>query len=376
MRGRYGIFIGMIVVLVITYFSFISKKPEINSFQDHSPKKLSLLEKTFITEAVVGGIGDILIHSYVYNDAYQNGTYNFTKMFEPIRSLLSSPDFLIANQESIAGGVKLGVSTYPQFNTPYEITDALLYAGVDMVTNANNHTLDKGEQGVLSAISYYEQVGMPYTGMFKNEADRHKIRVMSVNGIQLAVLSYTYGTNGIPVPKGKSYLVNLLDEELMVKDIQRAKELADVIILSVHWGNEYQRIPTDAQKHLAQKLLEAGADIIFGHHPHVLQPIERLPLSDGRTGVVFYSLGNFLSGQWKDYKDLGGMGTVTIKKTVNKQGTSIDITDVQFYPTYVYHNNYRNYRVYPLEEAVSLGIAPYPVESVMKHLFSIKNEQQ
>lgn len=152
---------------------------------------------------MIGAIGDILIHDWVYDDARTQSGYDFKPMFQPVKAMLQKPDLLIANQESIPGGEKLGISSYPAFNSPYEIVDAIMDAGVDLVSTANNHALDKGEKGILSSISYYENKQLPYVGTFKDVNDQQKIRVQSVNGIKIAVLAYTYGTNGIPVPDGK-----------------------------------------------------------------------------------------------------------------------------------------------------------------------------
>jgi len=193
---------------------------------------------------------------------------------------------------------------------------------------------------------------------------------MNINGIKAAILSYTYGTNGIPIPAGKDYLVNLIDQEKMKAEIARAKQMADVVIMGVHWGNEYQRMPSVAQKNLAQYLVNAGADIIIGHHPHVLQPMEWLQADDGRKAFVFYSLGNFLSGQMHDYKDIGGLATITIKKTIKATGVEIQLSDPSFIPTYVSNQELTDYRVVPLKDATAYGLpnAAEKNEEITNHM--------
>lgn len=150
-----------------------------------------------------------------------------------------------------------------------------------------------------------DKIGLPHVGTYRDAADQQTLRVLKTNGIKVAYLSYIYGTNGMPVPAGKEYLVNLIDENLMKDEIGRAKKESDIVVMSLHWGNEYQRFPTEKQKELAQLPVNEGVDKLFGHHPHVLQPMEWMKVSDGRTALVIYSLGNFLSGQMWDYKDIG-----------------------------------------------------------------------
>lgn len=374
MRGK-SILISLLVILIVgsgVIFGLQYFKPDpITVVVTESQTKSVIHEnKNYRTVATVAGIGDILIHDWVYNDAKTADGYDFNPMFENVHEILQKPDFLIANQESMPGGEELGISSYPLFNSPYEIVDALMNAGVDMVTTANNHMLDRREQGILNSIAYYEKVGLPYTGTFKSPEDKEKIRVMNVNGIKIAVLAYSYGTNGIPIPKGKDYLVSLIDVEQIIKDINRAKEQSDFVLLAMHWGDEYRRYPNQTQKNLAKQLIEAGADIIFGHHPHVLQPIEWIEKPDGKKGFVIYSLGNFLSGQIWDYKDIGGMIELTLEKRVENNETFSDIIDVQFYPTFSSSIRFKTYRVYPLDVANEKGFTKSTSEEIIDFLFS------
>jgi poly-gamma-glutamate capsule biosynthesis protein CapA/YwtB (metallophosphatase superfamily) len=323
---------------------------------EHATRTQSVMGRTLTEKLTIGAIGDILIHDTVYQDAFNGAQYNFNPIFENVKGILESPDVLTANQESMLGGVDIGVSSYPMFNSPHEVADALVNTGVDIVSLANNHTLDKGERGILSATDYLNSVGLPHVGSYLNQDDRHKLTIIHKNGFKLAFLSYTYGTNGIPVPDGKDFLVNLINRDIMSEEIGRAKKEADVIIMSIHWGNEYQRIPTSEQKDLANFLANEGVDIIFGSHPHVLQPMEWIKTEDGRNSFVIYSLGNFISGQVRDYKDIGGMATVEITKQVTETGKKIELANPAFYPTYVSSQTNRNYQVVPLENAGSFGL--------------------
>ncbi|MFE8699317.1 CapA family protein [Cytobacillus sp. FJAT-54145] len=336
----------------------------------HSERTFSLQIKTFESTITLGAIGDILIHDWVYNDAKTNHGYDFKPMFKHVKDMLEQPDILLANQETILGGDEIGISSYPMFNSPQEVGDALVDAGVDIVSTANNHSLDKGEKGLLTSLSYMDKIGLPYVGTYTSPEEQQTLTILSNNGINIAYLSYTYGTNGIPVPQGKDHLVNLINQEKMKDEIHRAKEKADVIVMSLHWGNEYQLFPTDGQKELGHFLINEGVDILFGHHPHVLQPMEWVKTADGRESLIVYSLGNFLSGQMWDYKDIGGMATIEVTKTINEDGRKVKLANPEFYPTYVSNQNLQNYRVVPLQDAEPYGLknAVAKYDEIMSHM--------
>ncbi|MGE8205817.1 CapA family protein [Heyndrickxia sp. NPDC080065] len=326
--------------------------------------------KDFHSSAVIGGIGDILVHDWVYEDAKTKNGYNFKPIFQPVKSLLQGTDLLIANQESIPGGEKLGISSYPIFNSPFEIVDAIMDAGVNFLSTANNHALDKGEAGILISISYFEKKKLPHVGTFKDEKDQQTLRIENVNGIKVAILAYTYGTNGIPLPEGKNYLVNIIDKKKILLELKRARSQADIVILSLHWGIEYMRQPTEEQKELAKLFTNGGADVILGTHPHVLQPIEKLRTEDGRDAYVVYSLGNFISGQMWDYKDIGGMFEFKVSKDIIENVKNIKISDIQFHPTFVFNQNLHHYRVYPLKEAYQKGMIDHSYNEIMQHMMN------
>jgi poly-gamma-glutamate capsule biosynthesis protein CapA/YwtB (metallophosphatase superfamily) len=313
-----------------------------------SPPPRSIPEP-IVDRATFSAIGDILLHNTVYEDARTDAkTFDFTPMLEPVKELLQQSDVTIANQESITGGISLGLSSYPTFNSPHEIGDALLAAGIDLVTMANNHTMDKGEKGILSATDYWNQIGMPYTGAFRSSEDREKLRILTKNKISFAFLSYTYGTNGIRVPPDKPYLVNLIDPERMKNEIEKAKRQADVVVVAVHWGTEYQPKPNKDQIQLARMLADWGADIIVGTHPHVLQPVEWMDRSDGSRALVIYSLGNFLSAQDQLTQLIGGIAQVEVVKTEYDGSVTIELEEPTFIPTFNKYTHWSNYRVIPL----------------------------
>ncbi|MGE7769364.1 CapA family protein [Viridibacillus arvi] len=269
-------------------------------------------------------IGDILLHEQLLY--YQD----YSPSFAGVEDTLKNYDFLLANQESLPIGKEFGLSGYPKFASPDYIVRDLKEAGVDLLSVANNHTLDRGEAGVLAALKNIKSYGLPYVGAYKSAKDREKMRIIDVKGIKVGTLSYTYGTNDNETPSGKDYLVNRIDLDTIQKDIKKMRPNSDVIIVNMHWGTEYQSTPNKKQKQMAKVISEAGADIIFGHHPHVLQPYEKITAKDGHETHVFYSLGNFFSAMQDPSTYVGGIGSLNVVK--NAEG-AIRITSPRFTPT-------------------------------------------
>lgn len=323
-----------------------------------------------VTSLTFVAVGDVLIHSSLYKDAYTPEGYHFDPMFELVAQTIKDADFAMANQESMIGGVEIGLSDYPSFNSPFEIGTTLKEVGFDAVTIANNHTLDRGEQAILNAIGHWDAIGMTYVGAYRSREDQETLRIAEQNGIKLALLGYTYGTNGIPVPEGKDYLVNLIDPEVIVRDIQEASRKADAVVVNLHFGREYERMPNEEQKKLAERLAQAGADLIIGHHPHVLQPCEWIEREDGGRTFVIYSLGNFLSGQEGVYKEIGGILHVTIEKRERGDQRSISILEPALLPTWTHKKNWRQYKIIPLDQVTEQqlpGAAEYR-EKIRRHM--------
>jgi len=294
------------------------------------------------------------------------GIYDFMPMLERVDALLSAPDFLMANFESIPGGVEIGLSTYPSFNSPKEIVTDLQSLGVDMVIGANNHTLDRGLRTVESAINFYDEIGMPYVGKYRSFEDRNTARIVTIEGISIGVLAYTYGLNGIEVPKGHEYVVGLIDPDKIVADIDELREKVDVLVVHMHWGAEYELEPNQGQRDLAMLLAASGVDIVFGHHPHVLQPIEWLKLEDGQETIVFYSLGNFFSGQNYDYTDIGGVATVEVTKIVEGEDITINVHSPTIEPTIVVQKE-NGYFVQPMAKADVASISGTTFDEIIMH---------
>ncbi len=246
--------------------------------------------------ATLIAVGDNLIHDAVYESAVSGSGYDFRPIYAGVADVIAGHDLKFVNQETILGGADLGLSSYPRFNSPFAVGDALVDLGFNLISIANNHTLDKGEIGVINAVNYWQTQPVVYAGAEKAEGDAH-VKVFTKNGIRFAFAAYTYGTNGIPHPDGKTHLACLYSNERARADIESVRSKVDVVIVSMHWGEEYQDYPNVAQKRQAEFLSDLGADIIIGHHPHVIQPVDLIENKAGRETFVIYSLGNFLSGQ-------------------------------------------------------------------------------
>jgi poly-gamma-glutamate capsule biosynthesis protein CapA/YwtB (metallophosphatase superfamily) len=312
------------------------------------PEPTPTPEVEHIHKVTLAAVGDVLIHSSIYKDAKTKDGYDFNPIFEQVKPHINKADLAIANLESMIGGEVLGLSDYPRFNAPFEVGDALQETGFDLVNLANNHTLDRGVKAIINSIEHLKKLGIEYTGAYSSEEDQQHIRIIQKNGISFAFLSYTYGTNGIPVPEDMPYLVNLIDNKRITQDITQARRLADVVILQLHYGQEYADMPNEQQKKLAHTAAEAGADIIIGHHPHVLQPMEWIETSSGRKSFVAYSIGNFIAAQDGKRHRIGGIVQLEINKIVRGASSRIELRSPSFLPTWIAMTNWRQYKILPL----------------------------
>ncbi len=268
-------------------------------------------------------VGDVLPHGRLIKAGLQeDGTYNYDFMFEHVTDYVQEKDLAIINQEVVMAGEEYGYSGYPTFNSPTAMADSIAKAGFDVVLHATNHTLDKRLQGALNTVNYWKtnHPELAILGMYDSQEARDTIYVYEQDGIKVAILNYTYGTNGIPVPEDAPYIVNLMDKELVLADIEKAKELADFVIVCPHGGTEYVFTPSAWQKDWTKIFLKAGVDLVLGTHPHVIEPVEWFEREDGHRMLVYYSLGNFInsaatSKEGAGARFLGAMATVTLAKT-------------------------------------------------------------
>jgi hypothetical protein len=279
-------------------------------------------------------IGDIMGHDEQIWSAENREThlFNYDDVFKYIKPVISSADISIANFEVTLGGPPY--TGYPQFSSPADLAVACKNAGIDYLVTANNHAADRGKKGIAGTINRLDSIGIPHTGTFLNSSCRDSLSPLFIykNGTSIALLNYTFSTNGIIVPEPT--IVNMLDKELITKNIRKAKEKkADLIILFLHWGTEYDTIPSKSQTDLARYFETIGVDMVIGSHPHVLQKMARIKNDEsGIEDVVVYSLGNFVSNQRKPKTDGGAM----VKVELTKKGEKYAITNAGYYLTWVY----------------------------------------
>lgn len=317
------------------------------------------------TQVTIKAVGDLLIHLPLVQAAETGGGHDFRPIFEPVAHLLAAADLTIANLETTLGGPERGWSGYPRFNTPDSLLDAVREAGVDVLTTANNHTLDTGAAGLTRTLEVIRSAGLEAAGT-RASPEEPGFALVEAGGLKIAVLAYTYGTNGIPVPE--PHMVNLLDRDRMAADVAAARAAgADLVVAAPHWGLEYQRLPSDEQRDLARYLASLGVDVIFGAHPHVVQPVEILEpaVPGGRPVPVFYSMGNFVSNQRDRYTDWGIIAevTFTVERRAGDDSPRIFLSRVSHQPVWVHRfrdpdSGRRGYRVLPVELPAAGGTDP------------------
>ena len=330
-----------------------------NSDISKSNTTRTIIAKSIIPEDVsltISAIGDIMCHNTQFKDAYSNGTYDFSYVFSDIEPFIKNADISIGNLETTFAGKSKPFQGYPNFNTPEALANDLYELGIDVITTSNNHSLDTGYSGLESTLNFLEESHLSHVGTARSIEEQNTILIKEVNGLKLAFLSYTYGTNGIPIPQGKEYCINLIDKDFILSQLENAKQQnPDLICVSMHWGNEYELVPNNTQKDLADFLFQNGADIIFGSHPHVLQPLEcrEIKLPDGTTknGFVIYSLGNFVSGQTQENTRTSII--LNLKLTKNGSTGLFSIDEIIYTPIYTYTSpKYKNYKVIDIQKAI------------------------
>lgn len=353
------IFIVLIILIIGIYFGYNKLLNNYNNI--NSDSKVNVDDNNHSTSISLIMAGDNLINDKLYNAAKKDdGSYDFKSMYSYIKDIVKNYDLAYYNQETILGGSEIGVSSYPAFNSPYEVGDATIDTGFNLVSLATNHTLDRGEKAIINSLNYWNNKSNVLTsGSYLSNNDRNKVNIKEVNNITYTMLNYTYGTNGIKVPEGKEYLVNIWPctgnnpdndtkyqeyKEVVKKDILRVRDKVDLLIVAMHFGVEYTHVPTKYQIDMAEFLSSLGVDIIIGTHPHVIMPITYI-----NDTLVIYSLGNFLSAQDtnNDYNTtVGLLSGIKITKNIDKDNnTSIKLSDLN--NELIYTTNKDGYKIIP-----------------------------
>lgn len=353
------IFVVLIILIIGIYFGYNKLLNNHNNISSDS--KVNVDDNNHSTSISLIMAGDNLINDKLYNAAKKDdGSYDFKSMYSYIKDIVKNYDLAYYNQETILGGSEIGVSSYPAFNSPYEVGDATIDTGFNLVSLATNHTLDRGEKAIINSLNYWNNKSNVLTsGSYLSNDDRNKINIKEVNNITYTMLNYTYGTNGIKVPEGKEYLVNIWPcagnnpdndtkyqeyKEVVKEDILRVRDKVDLLIVAMHFGVEYTHVPTKYQIDMAEFLSSLGVDIIIGTHPHVIMPITYI-----NDTLVIYSLGNFLSAQDtnNDYNTtVGLLSSIKITKNIDKDNnSSIKLSDLN--NELIYTTNKDGYKIIP-----------------------------
>ena len=324
-------------------------------------------------------VGDNLYHLSITNAGKQpDGTYNYDSIYENIKGFISEFDIKVINQEIPLTDDPTKWQGFPVFGGPIQAVDAIADAGFNVVTHATNHSMDQGKDTALNELEYWKtKEDVIVSGMYTSQEDYDNIDIGEYKGVKVAFLNYTYGLNGYSVPKDAPYLVKTLNIDRVTEDIAKAKELADIVIVFPHWGEEYITTPNAYQKDMAKKIAEAGADAIIGCHPHVIQPLEILTTSEGKEVPCFYSLGNFISNMPRGERCVECMAHLRIKK----DGDDVSIDYVEAIPMVNYYTpNFTDYTVYMLSDYSdeiakthrNTDVTPRYVEAFFNNVFTLR----
>ena len=319
--------------------------------------------------------GDNLLHNTVsFACALPEGGYDFHPVYENIKKIIEGSDIAFINQEVMLTGE---ASAYPNLAAPAENADALIDAGFNVINLATNHTLDKGVSGLETCLeTVHARPFDAVLGAFRTEEESTQLCILEKQGIRFGFLSYTYGLNGYRLPSDKQWKIALIDETKIQNDLAAIRPECDYLIVSMHWGNEYQTTESSYQNELAQLLCDGGADLIIGTHPHVLQPMKWLEGEDGHKTLCAYSLGNFVSNQHKRATMLGGI--LEVELLFEEDGTLKEIASAGVIPT-VTHYKKGHYAIYQLTEytdelAAEHGMQGYETPFNMTYLAELSNK--
>ena len=390
----------LIVFVLIAIFYYFKNQSDYNNLVETSKQELEKEQEEANKNAnnnsedkpsdisfTLSAIGDIMCHNTQYIDAYNadTDTYDFSYVFENISLYTKTADICIGNLETTFAGEDVGYSSYPTFNTPDELAYELKDIGVDVLSTAGNHALDKGFDGLSRTIDVLNDADISHLGTYKSKEEQDKTLIKYVKGLKIAFVNYTYGTNGIPVPSDKQFCVNLIDENLMKEQIDRAKqEEPDIIIACMHWGTEYKTTQNSTQEDLADFLFKNGVDIILGTHPHVLEPMEKrtVTLEDGTTkdGFVIYSLGNFIADQNAEYT----RDSIILNLDITKHSDgNVTIDNYDYVPIYMYKDTSKkkqkmklldiNKTIYNYENYIDSSISEKLYNTLKDELSKIQN---
>ena len=368
-----GVLAALVVVLIIsiTVGINISKRAKAEAAKEKAEQERLALEKEQeenTIELLAGG--DNIAHQTIREVGMtEYGPWNYDSVYQYVKEDVEAADLALVTQETIFVEDREDVSGYPSFGTPPEFGDALVNTGFDVIASATNHALDKGTDSIEYTLNWWEEnhPDIPVLGLYDSQEASEEIPIISCKDLKLAMLDYTYSLNGLELPSGQEYMVDVFDEEKAREDIRQAKELADVVIVVMHVGNEYEQDVDQETQEWTDIFLEEGVDIVIGSHPHVVRTMETLTGEDGHKMLVYYSLGNFTSTQTDLPSLMGAMAKITVRKNI--ETGEIEIPEHEFIPLLMYYNK-------EIPQAAIYKLEDYPQELIQQHFVYEENPEE
>ena len=368
-----GVLAALVVVLIIsiTVGMNISKRAKAEAAKEKAEQERLALEKEQEENTIeLLAVGDNIAHQTIREVGMsEDGPWNYDSVYQYVKEDVEAADLALVTQETIFVEDREDVSGYPSFGTPPEFGDALVNTGFDVIASATNHALDKGTDSIEYTLNWWEEnhPDIPVLGLYDSEEAAEEIPIISCKDLKLAMLDYTYSLNGLELPSDQEYMVDVFDEEQAREDIRQAKELADVVIVVMHVGNEYEQDVDQETQEWTDIFLEEGVDIVIGSHPHVVRTMETLTGEDGHKMLVYYSLGNFTSTQTDLPSLMGAMAKITVRKNI--ETGEIEIPEHEFIPLLMYYNK-------EIPQAAIYKLEDYPQELIQQHFVYEENPEE
>ena len=368
-----GVLAALVVVLIIsiTVGMNISKRAKAEAAKEKAEQERLALEKEQEENTIeLLAVGDNIAHQTIREVGMtEYGPWNYDSVYQYVKEDVEAADLALVTQETIFVEDREDVSGYPSFGTPPEFGDALVNTGFDVIASATNHALDKGTDSIEYTLNWWEEnhPDIPVLGLYDSQEASEEIPIISCKDLKLAMLDYTYSLNGLELPSGQEYMVDVFDEEKAREDIRQAKELADVVIVVMHVGNEYEQDVDQETQEWTDIFLEEGVDIVIGSHPHVVRTMETLTGEDGHKMLVYYSLGNFTSTHTDLPSLMGAMAKITVRKNI--ETGEIEIPEHEFIPLLMYYNK-------EIPQAAIYKLEDYPQELIQQHFVYEENPEE
>lgn len=368
-----GVLATLVVVLIIsiTVGINISRRAKAEAAKEKAEQERLALEKEQEENTIeLLAVGDNIAHQTIREVGMtEDGPWNYDSVYQYVKEDVEAADLALVTQETIFVEDREDVSGYPSFGTPPEFGDALVNTGFDVIASATNHALDKGTDSIEYTLNWWEEnhPDIPVLGLYDSQEASEEIPIISCKDLKLAMLDYTYSLNGLELPSGQEYMVDVFDEEKAREDIRQAKELADVVIVVMHVGNEYEQDVDQETQEWTDIFLEEGVDIVIGSHPHVVRTMETLTGEDGHKMLVYYSLGNFTSTQTDLPSLMGAMAKITVRKNI--ETGEIEIPEHEFIPLLMYYNK-------EIPQAAIYKLEDYPQELIQQHFVYEENPEE